>query len=236
MSQSKIAPSEGIERLEAFDQVADSFLERVRRGERPSISDFAARYPELADQIRELLPLLVEMELAKSAGVAPETGSYKPDSADAGEIPRQLGNFRILGRLGDGGMGVVYEAIQEGLGRHVALKVIRPEFLADPGFLQRFRREAQAAAQLHHPHIVPVFDAGTHDGVPYFAMQFISGQSLDAILREVKRMRGVKADARPAGEPDGPEAGRGPADVTATGVAERLLTGRFDPRGRDEET
>ncbi len=187
--------------------MADSFLERVRRGERPSISDFAARYPELADQIRELLPLLVEMELAKSAGVAAETGSFKPESADAGEIPRQLGNFRILGRLGDGGMGVVYEAIQEGLGRHVALKVIRPEFLADPGFLQRFRREAQAAAQLHHPHIVPVFDAGTHDGVPYFAMQFISGQSLDAILREVKRLRGVKADARPAGEPDGAEAG-----------------------------
>jgi len=132
MCRSKIAHSEGLERLEAFDRVADSFLDRVRRGERPSISDYTARYPELADQIRELLPLLVEMELAKSAGVAAETGSYKPDSADAGEIPRQLGNFRILGRLGDGGMGVVYEAIQEGLGRHVALKVIRPGFWPTP--------------------------------------------------------------------------------------------------------
>ncbi len=133
-------------------------------------------------------------------------------------------------------MGVVYEAIQEGLGRHVALKVIRPELLADPGFLQRFRCEAQAAAHLHHPHIVPVFDAGTHDGVPYFAMQFISGQSLDAILREVKRLRGVKAGAQAAGEPDGPALRHVPADVTASNLAERLLTGRFDRRIPDEPT
>ncbi len=236
MAPSKIATNEGIERVDAFDQVAESFLERVRRGERPSISDYLARYPELAEQIRELLPLLVEMELAKSVGVAAETGSYASDAADAGEVSRQLGNFRILGRLGDGGMGVVYEAIQEGLGRHVALKVIRPEFLADPSFLQRFRHEAQAAAKLHHPHIVPVFDAGTHDGVPFFAMQFISGQSLDAILHEVKRLRGVKVGVPAAGAPNGPDALHDPAGVTATSMAERLLTGRFERRAPDEPT
>ena len=107
----------------------------------------------------------------------------------------RLGDFRILRVLGRGGMGVVYEAIQESLGRHVALKVLPPHGRLDATQLGRFRREARAAAGLHHTNIVPVFAVGEEDGVPYYAMQFIRGQGLDAILDELRRLRHVDISA-----------------------------------------
>ena len=230
MSSSDTLSVEGLEHTGDFDHVAESFLERLRRGERPSLAEYTARYPEIADQILELLPMLIEMELAKPAVAGAVTGSYARDAGCAVEVPQQLGNYRILARIGEGGMGVVYEAIQEGLGRHVALKVIRPEFLADPSFLERFRREAQAAALLHHPHIVPVFDAGTHDGIPYFAMQYIAGQSLAAVLEEVKHLRGPKPRAAAKEQATGSFAFSSvTSEANASRIAERLLTGRIAP-------
>jgi serine/threonine protein kinase len=92
--------------------------------------------------------------------------------------------------MGHGGMGVVYEAVQELLGRHVALKVLPLHGLLSPTQLERFRREARAAARLHHTNIVPVFGVGEDSGIHYYAIQFIQGQSLDAILGELKRLRG----------------------------------------------
>ena len=86
-------------------------------------------------------------------------------------------------------MGVVYEAVQESLGRHVALKVLPWHGRMDPSQLERFRLEARSAARLHHTNIVPVFDVGEHDGVYYYAMQFIQGQGLDVILRDLRRLR-----------------------------------------------
>jgi serine/threonine protein kinase/WD40 repeat protein len=227
MSPSETSSIEGLERLETFDRVAESFLERIRRGERPSLAEYTARYPEMASEIRELLPMLVEMELAKSAGAGAVTGSVHRDAGTNVGIPQQLGNYRILARIGEGGMGFVYEAIQEGLGRHVALKVIRPEFLADPGFLDRFRREAQAAAQLHHPHIVPVFDAGACNGIPYFAMQYIAGQSLAAVLEEVTRLRSPGPDVQVDGQAGALASSPATPDSTVTQIAERLLTGQI---------
>jgi serine/threonine protein kinase len=86
-------------------------------------------------------------------------------------------------------MGVVYEAVQETLGRHVALKVMPFNPLENPMHLERFRREARAAARLHHTHIVPVFGVGECEGIHFFAMQFIHGQGLDDVLHEVRRLR-----------------------------------------------
>src|SRR5262249_6927267 len=80
--------------------------------------------------------------------------------------------------------------VQESLGRHVALKVLPPSALLNPTYLERFRREAKAAARLHHTHIVPVFGVGEDGGIHYYAMQFIQGQSLDTILGELRRLRG----------------------------------------------
>ncbi|HEX5273305.1 MAG TPA: serine/threonine-protein kinase, partial [Gemmataceae bacterium] len=101
------------------------------------------------------------------------------------ETLERLGDFRILREIGRGGMGVVYEAEQVSLGRHVALKVLPRQMLANARTRQRFEREARAAARLHHTNIVPVFGVGEHDGQPYYAMQFIDGAGLDVVIAEL---------------------------------------------------
>src|SRR5439155_18153903 len=109
--------------------------------------------------------------------------SDSSEGAGAGAAPLdRLGDYRIIREVGRGGMGVVYEAEQESLGRHVALKVLPGHARLDPRLRERFRREARAAARLHHTNIVPVFGVGEHEGTPYYVMQFIRGQALDEIL------------------------------------------------------
>jgi serine/threonine protein kinase/WD40 repeat protein len=112
-------------------------------------------------------------------------------------------------------MGVVYEAEQESLGRHVALKVLPRQALLKGTYLERFRREAKAAARLHHTNIVPVFGVGECDGTHYYVMQFIRGEGLDTVLRDLRRLRAA---------PGGPTVPATPADAS---VAHSLLTGRF---------
>src|SRR5438093_3916902 len=148
--------------------LAEEFAERYRRGERPSLAEYTARYPELADQIRELFPALVEMEQLGSVE-APRTGPFTPADSSSGAVPQQLGEYRILREIGRGGMGVVYEAVQESLGRHVALKALAYHRLTNPQLVERFHREARAAARLHHTNIVPVFGVGEHEGIQYYA-------------------------------------------------------------------
>lgn len=104
----------------------------------------------------------------------------EPSAAD--ELPDDLGDFRPLEKLGAGGMGVVFRAQQRSLGREVALKLVRPEYVLFPGARERFRREAEAVARLAHPNIVPVFSVGEARGAPYFAMELVDGRTLSAIL------------------------------------------------------
>jgi serine/threonine protein kinase len=201
------SPNEG---RDPFEEVAESFLERYRAGERPSVAEYVQRYPQLADQIRELLPALVAVEKA-----GPKLEEPRPP---APSLPERLGGYRILRKIGHGGMGVVYEAEQEALGRHVALKVLPFARHLEPTFRERFQREAQAAARLHHSNIVPVFGVGEQDGVHYYVMQYIQGQGLDQVLREVKDLRAGQT-ARFA--PDQP-AGK----VTGS-IAQAMISGRF---------
>src|SRR5437868_12157724 len=93
-----------------------------------------------------------------------------------------LGEYRIVREVGRGGMGVVYEAVQISLGRRVALKVLPFAAALDARHLQRFKNEAQAAAHLHHTNIVPVLSVGCERGVHFYAMQFIEGQTLAALI------------------------------------------------------
>jgi serine/threonine protein kinase/TolA-binding protein len=199
--------------LDAVGKVAEAFLARYRRGERPSLTEYTDKYPELAEQIRELFPALVVMEeLGSVEGSAP--GAPPGPVGAAGRLPEQLGDYRILRVAGRGGMGVVYEAVQLSLGRHVALKVLAGHGPLSPTQLERFRREARAAAKLHHTNIVPVHGVGEHDGIHYFAMQFIAGQALDEVLKEVARLRG-KRDTPP---PQGGGGGPGPSQSLAQGL------------------
>ncbi len=96
----------------------------------------------------------------------------------ARDFPDRLGEFRLLRRLGSGGMGVVYEAEQESLGRRVAIKVVRPELLYFEGARERFRREIDAIARLSHPAIVPVLASGEQDGLPWYAMELLDGSTV----------------------------------------------------------
>jgi serine/threonine protein kinase/WD40 repeat protein/tetratricopeptide (TPR) repeat protein len=177
--------------VDPLDLLAEEFVERLREGEHPSLSEFTARHPELDERIRTLFPALVEMEKAGSAA-----GPLAGPGRRAPPLAGRIGEFRILRKLGEGGMGVVYEAVQETLGRHVALKVLSNGKNAT--YLERFRREARTAARLHHTNIVPVFAVGEADGLNYYAMQFIHGQGLDAVLREVRSLRVPEPSPPPA--------------------------------------
>jgi serine/threonine protein kinase/WD40 repeat protein len=209
------SPSSGRDRVE---KLAQEFAERCRRGERPSLTEYTARHPELADQIRDLFPALVKMEQPASVD-SPRTGPYTPGAAGNVVPFERLGDYRILREVGHGGMGVVYEAEQESLGRHVAVKVLAWHGLLNPTQLERFRREAKAAACLHHTNIVPVFGVGEDQGVHYYAMQFIQGQSLDKVLDDVRRLRGSPGNAAGAAETS--------ASQVDEGIAQGLLSGQF---------
>lgn len=110
-----------------------------------------------------------------------------PVSPAAGrDVPERLGDFRLLERLGAGGMGVVYRARDEVLARDVALKVIRPESLHFEEARERFRREVEAAAKLRHPGIVPIYSVGEDAGLPFFAMELVDGRSLADVIETLK--------------------------------------------------
>ncbi len=171
ISRGDDAPTEEISTgdRDPFDRLAEEFAERCRRGEAPSIAEYEARFPDDAEKVRGLLGAVAMME------------QLRRGSRQARDLPDRLGEYRVLRELGRGGMGVVYEAVQESLGRHVAVKAIHHVHL-DPKRLGRFQREAQAVARLHHTNIVPIFGVGEHEGLPYYVMQSIRGEGLDALL------------------------------------------------------
>jgi serine/threonine protein kinase/WD40 repeat protein len=167
-----------------LDAVVEDFIGRRRGGESPSAEDYARRHPELAERIRALFPtlLLLEGGPGSPAPTPPPHAGLSPTGP--GGLSAALGPFRIIREVGRGGMGVVYEAVQEPLGRRVALKVLPPECARRPSYRDRFAREAAAAAKLHHTNIVPVFASGEHAGTLYFAMQFIEGRTVAALIAE----------------------------------------------------
>jgi serine/threonine protein kinase len=216
------------ERRNPVEELAEEFAARRRRGERPTLQEYCDRHPELADEIRDLFPALAMIEdLDGSSGAA--TGSAGGAAAECpGPRVERLGDYRILREVGRGGMGVVYEAEQESLGRRVALKVLGSQALSDPRQVRRFEREARAAARLHHTNIVPVFGVGCQGGQHYYVMQFISGQGLDLVIEEVKRARpGADGGAGPRPAHPVPAARDAAPGVTAAEVARSLVTGRF---------
>src|SRR5262245_32936825 len=122
--------------------LAEEFVERHRRGEQPPVAEFTQRCPEHADTIRKVFPALVKMEQLKPA--AGESQGAGAPAGGAGMPLDRLSEYRLLREIGRGGMGVVYEAEQLTLGRHVALKLLPRHALPDARRLQRFQREARA--------------------------------------------------------------------------------------------
>jgi serine/threonine protein kinase len=162
--------------------LADEFMARQRQGECPTIDEYAARYPEWAEEIRVLFPTITALEKLKARGQRTHDGRVSL----AGCRLERLGDFRVIREIGRGGMGFVFEAEQESLGRRVAVKVLPKQSLVDPKHLQRFQREARTAAGLHHTNIVPVFGVGQQDGFHYYVMQYIDGVGLDRVLARLE--------------------------------------------------
>ena len=149
--------------------LADEFARRYRRGERPSVEEYARQHPALAAQIRELFPAMLVMEQSSEAA-APQVA---PPSERVGAV---IGPYKLLERLGEGGFGTVFMAEQQHpVRRKVALKLVKPG--VDTGrVIARFEAERQALALMEHPNIAKVFDAGATDaGRPYFVMELVKG-------------------------------------------------------------
>jgi serine/threonine protein kinase len=185
-----------------LDLMAEEYSHRCRLGENPSVEEYVAQYPELAAEIRSLLPAVAFLERGKRPERKSDLGSSsstngRADSPSgmtslsglgpsllAGSLApalRQLGENRIIREIGRGGMGVVYEAIQEPLGRHVAVKILPRHAYGDIKNRKRFVREAQVIAKLQHPNIVPIFAIGEEETLPYYVMPLIDGSGLDRI-------------------------------------------------------
>jgi tetratricopeptide (TPR) repeat protein/tRNA A-37 threonylcarbamoyl transferase component Bud32 len=161
-------------------QILDEYLQALERGEPIAPDELLARHPDVADRLRGYLSGLAIFHRA----IAPPR-TWPEGHHQGHELRGQLGDFRLVREIGRGGMGVVYEAVQLSLGRRVALKVLPASSAIDEN-ITRFKNEAQAAAQINHPHIVPVFAIGHECGIHFFAMQLIGGRSLSELLDQLR--------------------------------------------------
>ncbi len=175
------------------DILASDFVARYRNGDRPTVEEYALRHPDLSEPIRRVFPLVLSVEKVKVDQQFESDGS----ATLAGRVLKRLGDFQLVREIGRGGMGIVYEAKQESLGRRVAIKVLPKQSLLDDDALQSFRREASTAAAMHHSNIVPIFGTGQCDGTHYLVMQLIRGKSLDRLIFPIDAL------ARAGGPPSG---------------------------------
>jgi serine/threonine protein kinase/tetratricopeptide (TPR) repeat protein len=164
-------------------EVLDRYLVSLEENAPLDVEKLVAEHPRLAADIRAFVASVDMLH-----GATREIGEASREAAvTTSEPEKRLGDFEIGPEIGRGGMGVVYEARQISLQRKVALKVLPFAAMWDHKQIARFQNEAQAAAQLHHPNIVPVFAVGQERGVHFYAMQLIQGRSLDAVLIEFRR-------------------------------------------------
>jgi hypothetical protein len=174
-------------------EILSDLTERVRRGEQPDLEAVIRQHPQFAAELRQLwAAVMIAEQMASDARDAEMTQPLRtpgeeitqttPHGAETAcpfaALPRQFGDYLLLEELGRGGMGIVYKARQVSLGRIVALKLILRGELASSADVARFRAEAQSAARLDHPGIVPVYEVGEHEGQPFFTMKLVSGTTL----------------------------------------------------------
>jgi serine/threonine protein kinase len=192
-------PPAECDREERLNEVLLAYVEALQAGLSPDRGQLLAGHPDLRQELEAFFASHDELErlaapLREAGRRGDEEGQQTPANGtlDVG----QLGDFRLLREVGRGGMGVVYEAEQISLRRRVALKILPFAAAIDPRQLQRFKNEALAAAHLRHEHIVPVHAVGCERGVHFYAMQFIDGQSLAALIGELRLLASVSVERK----------------------------------------
>jgi serine/threonine protein kinase/Flp pilus assembly protein TadD len=211
----------------AFAELVEELTARLQRGEPFDAEACLRDHPEHAERLRKLLPALRMLD--ELSGSRDAALSFPPAGPDDPTPTGTLGDFRLIREVGRGGMGVVYEAEQISLGRRVALKVLPFAATLDPRQLQRFQNESRAAASLDHPHIVHVHAVGQERGVHYYAMQFIEGQTLAALIADLRRAGGLPAPRHE--QPTTPHVPGRPAPAADTALPAAASTERL-PRNR----
>lgn len=171
------------QRDEELARILTGLTDQIARGDRVDISQVAEAYPQLADDLRRLWGAVMFAHAMGSQTEEEQTGLFMPLPPIA-ELPTRLGDYELLEEVGHGGMGVVYKARQRSLNRIVAVKMLIRGQQASMEDELRFRHEAEAAAQLSHPHIVPVYEVADYQGRPFFSMKFVAGQTLADRLSE----------------------------------------------------
>ncbi len=165
---------------QTLEAIVEQFTAEIRAGRTPDVQQFVQQNPTHADELPDLLSSVAMIEGLKN---------YSPNSSVPDQrfteidVPDFLGEYRIVREIGRGGMGIVFEAVHETLGRRVAIKVMTAGLISNTKHLERFHREAVSAASLHHTNIASVFGAGEDNGLHFYVMEFIDGQSLNQILQ-----------------------------------------------------
>ncbi|MGC1272824.1 MAG: protein kinase [Planctomycetaceae bacterium] len=200
----------------------------VEAGESVDLDDLARRHPAQAEELRRLVPALLALDDLGLSAVRSSLGGKPVRGPEPEGLGRELGDFRIVREIGRGGMGVVYEAEQLSLRRRVALKVLPTAAALDLRQLQRFRNEAQAAAGLHHPNVVPVYGIGCERGVNYLAMQFIDGPPLSEVIRRALAEAAIEPNEEPPLSPSsavwlGQNASRSDSPLAAAALSATIL-------------
>ena len=163
-----------------LEDIVEQFTAEIRSGKTPMVRKYVKQYPAYADELSDLLSSVAMIEGLKN---------YTPTSCVADQqfndiaVPDFLGEYRIVSEIGRGGMGIVFEAVHETLGRRVAIKVMTVGTGRNSIHLDRFHREAISAATLHHTNIASVFGAGEDQGLHFYVMEYIEGQSLSQIIK-----------------------------------------------------
>ncbi|MHC2068562.1 serine/threonine-protein kinase [Bremerella sp. T1] len=163
----------------------DELTERVQKGEAVDLDTVASQHPHLADDLKEVWgAVMLADAVALNVSISqPDVAEEPiPEKLSQLKLPIRFGDYELLEEIGRGGMGVVYKARQVSLNRTVAVKMILKAQLASEDELTRFLSEAESAARLSHPGIVPVYEVGQRDGRYYFSMKYIEGETLSQRL------------------------------------------------------
>jgi len=210
-------------------EILDQYLLDREHGRYVDPDLLVAKHPELADPLKECLGgmALLDGDIAEfhQADTLPHLDL---DSAEVGR--RRLGAYELIREIGRGGMGIVYEALDTELDRRVALKVLPPASLLSSQQKLRFQNEARAAAQVQHPHIVPVHGIGAEGGLHYYTMPIVEGTSVRRVIDRLRRESGDPRPKRLSVEDDAAE-DDAQNDITIEQLDLESVVGRF-PRGR----